>query len=139
LIRAIKSGALPELIPPKKAVAWAKKKGIDFPAALVQLVLGAANHRHKTESRIDDTLSDMTEKTGVAISQNWKYLVQVQAAVIWSQLKSVGCKPTRRSIAGDLSEWCRKEHINSDWGHPPAAETIYKHVISKRHWTPPQS
>lgn len=138
LIRAIKSGALPELIPPKKAIAWAKKKNIEFPAVLVQMVLGDSNHRYKTVTRIDGTSSDMTENTGAAPSQNWKYLVQAQAAVIWSHLKSVGCKPTRRSITGDLSEWCRKENVNSDWGHPPAPDTIYKHAISKRYWTPPQ-
>jgi hypothetical protein len=37
-IRACKSGVLPKPIPPAKAIAWAKSKGIDFPIGLEQLV-----------------------------------------------------------------------------------------------------
>jgi hypothetical protein len=71
----------------------------------------------------------------VAATNNWKLLVQAEAARLWKVLRMSGANPTVHSIRDDLAIWCRKQGIRTKTGINPNPEYIYRHAL--RGWIPP--
>lgn len=71
----------------------------------------------------------------VAATNNWKLLVQAEAARRWKVLRVSGANPTPHSIRDDLATWCREQGVSTKTGINPNAEYIYRHVL--RNWIPP--
>lgn len=112
------------LVSLEDAGKWSQTKGIclDFDD------LRSAYGKSKTENSADSK--------GKKEPNNWKMLIQRQAAEIWRKYKSMDCSPTKNSIKADLARWCRDNKIESDSGIIPSESYIYRHVLSG--WEPPK-
>ena len=69
---------------------------------------------------------------------NWKMRVQAEAAKRWKEQRVMGCNPTRHSLKDELATWCRDTDVFTTGNINPCADYLYKHVLAKRHWTPPK-
>lgn len=68
----------------------------------------------------------------------WKMKIQAEATALCLRLYEQGCNPTIHSIKDDLATWCRENGIVTDSGIHPSSEYLRVHVLSSRHWKPPQ-
>ena len=79
---------------------------------------------------------DSDENTPVELD-NWMMQVQTEAAIRWRRYRMQECNPTRYMLAGELAKWCKTDNILTASNINPTAEYLYRHVLSKRCWTPP--
>jgi hypothetical protein len=68
---------------------------------------------------------------------HWKMRVQAEAAAEWTRLRAVGANPTRTSIRPHLLKWCRENNVKTFIGVNPSDGYLRTHVLSSKHWTPP--
>lgn len=69
--------------------------------------------------------------------EHWKMQVQAEAAKRWREQRNLGCNPNPHSLKDELAKWCREENIFTKGNINPNPDYLYRHVLSKRHWTPP--
>ena len=67
----------------------------------------------------------------------WKMRVQAEAAALWRRLRATGANPTRASIRPFLVAWCRANNVKTPTGINPSDGYLRVHVLSAKHWTPP--
>jgi hypothetical protein len=68
---------------------------------------------------------------------NWKMQIQSEATRMFKSLRNAGAQPKVHSIIDDLAKWCRNNNVKTASGVYPSAGYIRTHVLSGKHWTPP--
>lgn len=68
---------------------------------------------------------------------HWKMQVQAEAAAYWLRLRKSGANPTRGSIRPHLLRWCKENNVKTPGGINPSDGYLRTHVLSGKHWTPP--
>lgn len=69
---------------------------------------------------------------------NWKMLVQAEAAAMFKQQRAMGAQPTVYNIVDTMARWCRENDVRTSSGAFPSASYLRVHVLSGKHWKPPE-
>lgn len=109
-----------ELVSREDVVAWLREEGVAYQMPSLAEASPAPP--------IDATVKP---------PKQWKMRVQAEAAAEWKKLRALGCNPTRASIRPHLVKWCRENDVKTDTGINPADGYLRSHVLSGKHWTPP--
>jgi hypothetical protein len=100
--------------------------------------IGIATQRKFAESVSSEQPSGKDQPTGVEKSEHWKMIIQSEAANLWKRLVTQGCSPSISSIVDDMAKWCREKKVLTGGDFYPSREYLRRHVLSKKHWTPPK-
>ncbi|CAM5788388.1 hypothetical protein ACFOHU_16385 [Ottowia pentelensis] len=67
----------------------------------------------------------------------WKMLVQAIAAELWTTFREAEANPTIAGIVDQVARRCVERGIKTSSGINPTAAYLRVHVLSAKHWTPP--
>lgn len=92
-------------------------------------------HLTKTSPPQKNSAAEDIEANIKSQTNNWKMLIQIEAAKRWKALRGSGASPTKFSIRDDLARWCNETGVKTKTGINPSAAYIYRTAL--RDWTPP--
>ncbi|CAM5539512.1 hypothetical protein [Eoetvoesiella caeni] len=123
---------------PAELQAWAESEGIAAPGEVLSML------SDKQDAAAMDAVEpspapggDKGQDETPALS-NWKMQIQAEAAAMFKRLRKVGAQPTVHSIIEDLAKWCSANNVQTDTGIHPKASYLRVHVLSGKHWKPPE-
>lgn len=115
-----------------EVAAFLAAKGIEIPAEMAALAPQAAQEP-QAAPEVTGSASDCVG----APPHGWKMRVQAAAAEHWKRLRASGANPTVHSIVDWVAKWCKENDVLTDGAINPSANYLRTHVLSSKHWTPP--